>query len=111
MAQSKAPQEVFRNQSCDSYFEMVQSKKKLPMTLQESLTEAFAKVPVSSFPEVPGGKGEYHIFVASQIPLLQYSPIWNFPLLIFNHILGSLVYNRTAGFYVIVYSYGTEGLD
>ncbi|XP_020106319.1 SNF1-related protein kinase regulatory subunit gamma-1-like isoform X2 [Ananas comosus] len=42
--------------SCDAYFEAVQSKKRLPLSLQESLTAAFAQIPVSSFPEVPGGK-------------------------------------------------------
>lgn len=41
----------------DAYFEMVQSRKKLPHALQESLTNAFAKIPVLSFPEVSGGKG------------------------------------------------------
>ncbi|KAL8532537.1 hypothetical protein ACS0TY_008943 [Phlomoides rotata] len=45
-----------KDDSYDSYFEMVQSKKKLPRSLQESLTAAFAKIPVSSFPNVPGGK-------------------------------------------------------
>lgn len=43
---------------CDAYFETVQSRKKLPYSLQETLTTAFARIPVSSFPEVPGGKGE-----------------------------------------------------
>ncbi|XP_074274544.1 SNF1-related protein kinase regulatory subunit gamma-1-like [Silene latifolia] len=42
--------------SCDAYFETVQSRKKLPRSLQESLTAAFAKIPVSTFPQVPGGK-------------------------------------------------------
>ncbi|KAJ6801951.1 SNF1-related protein kinase regulatory subunit gamma-1-like [Iris pallida] len=42
--------------SCDAYFETIQSRKKLPSSLQESLTSAFAQIPVSSFPEVPGGK-------------------------------------------------------
>lgn len=56
MAQSQAPKEVLMNPSCDSYFDMVQSRKKLPKALQETLTEAFARVPVSSFPEVGGGK-------------------------------------------------------
>ncbi|KAK4481668.1 hypothetical protein RD792_012575 [Penstemon davidsonii] len=45
-----------KNESCDSYFEMVQSRKKLPHSLQESLTAAFQSIPVSSFPQVPGGK-------------------------------------------------------
>ncbi|XP_048135065.1 SNF1-related protein kinase regulatory subunit gamma-1-like isoform X1 [Rhodamnia argentea] len=42
--------------SCDAYFETIQSKKKLPPSVQESLTSAFARIPVSSFPQVPGGK-------------------------------------------------------
>ncbi|TKW15828.1 hypothetical protein SEVIR_5G213800v4 [Setaria viridis] len=42
--------------SCDAYFEAIQSKKKLPLSLQESLTAAFAQIPVSSFPEVPAGR-------------------------------------------------------
>jgi hypothetical protein len=43
---------------CDRYFETIQSRKKLPQTLQETLTDSFAKIPVSSFPGVPGGKGK-----------------------------------------------------
>ncbi|XP_070016211.1 SNF1-related protein kinase regulatory subunit gamma-1-like [Nicotiana sylvestris] len=35
---------------------MVQSRKKLPLQLQESLTAAFAKISVSSFPQVPRGE-------------------------------------------------------
>ncbi|KAL0910107.1 hypothetical protein M5K25_021046 [Dendrobium thyrsiflorum] len=42
--------------TCDAYFEAIQSRKRLPSSLQESLTAAFAQIPVSSFPEVPGGK-------------------------------------------------------
>ncbi|KAF9626593.1 hypothetical protein IFM89_036108 [Coptis chinensis] len=42
--------------SCDAYWETIQSRKKLPKSLQESLTSAFAQIPVSSFPDVPGGK-------------------------------------------------------
>lgn len=41
---------------CDTYFQTIQSRKKLPQSLQETLTDAFAKIPVSSFPSVPGGK-------------------------------------------------------
>lgn len=41
---------------CDAYFETIQSRKKLPYPLQEILTSAFARIPVSSFPQVPGGK-------------------------------------------------------
>lgn len=40
----------------DAYFEMVQSRKKLSVSLQEKLTAAFSKIPVSSFPQVPRGK-------------------------------------------------------
>lgn len=72
MAQSQAPKEVLMNPSCDSYFDMVQSRKKLPKALQETLTEAFARVPVSSFPEVGGGKGEY--FHRFQYSVTYYSP-------------------------------------
>jgi len=43
---------------CETYFEIIQSRKKLPQSLQETLTDAFAKIPVSSFPEVPSGKGK-----------------------------------------------------
>ncbi|KAJ6289994.1 hypothetical protein OIU78_025833 [Salix suchowensis] len=42
--------------SCDSYFENIQCRKKLPFSLQETLTAAFAEIPASSFPPVPGGK-------------------------------------------------------
>ncbi|KAG0490592.1 hypothetical protein HPP92_007455 [Vanilla planifolia] len=42
--------------ACDDYFEVIQSRKRLPFSLQESLTNAFAQIPVSSFPQVPGGK-------------------------------------------------------
>ncbi|RDX73998.1 SNF1-related protein kinase regulatory subunit gamma-1-like protein, partial [Mucuna pruriens] len=41
---------------CDAYFDTIQSRKKLPQSLQETLTDAFAKIPVSSFPAVPNGK-------------------------------------------------------
>ncbi|XP_076948353.1 SNF1-related protein kinase regulatory subunit gamma-1-like [Bidens hawaiensis] len=40
----------------DAYFELVQSRKKLSPSLQEKLTTAFSKIPVSSFPLVPRGK-------------------------------------------------------
>jgi hypothetical protein len=43
--------------SCDAYFDTIQSKKKLPLALQESLTAAFAQIPVASFPDVPSGRG------------------------------------------------------
>ena len=41
----------------DAYFDMVQSRKKLSPSLQEKLTAAFTRIPVSSFPQVPRGKG------------------------------------------------------
>jgi hypothetical protein len=51
------PEENPEFPSCDAYFQAIQSKKKLPLSLQESLTAAFAQIPVSSFPEVPTGRG------------------------------------------------------
>jgi hypothetical protein len=51
------PEENAKLPSCDAYFEAIQSKKKLPLSLQESLTAAFAQIPVSSFPDVPTGRG------------------------------------------------------
>ncbi|KAL9246413.1 hypothetical protein vseg_019952 [Gypsophila vaccaria] len=56
MDKSKKKEEPPTATSCDAYFETIQSRKKLPRTLQESLTAAFANIPVSSFPQVPGGK-------------------------------------------------------
>ncbi|KAG8383109.1 hypothetical protein BUALT_Bualt05G0150600 [Buddleja alternifolia] len=56
MAQAQFPKTNENTESYDAYFETVRSRKKLPLSLQESLTAAFAKVPVSSFPQVPGGK-------------------------------------------------------
>ncbi|KAK6931189.1 CBS domain, partial [Dillenia turbinata] len=56
MAQEQQVKESSYNSSCDAYFETIQNRKKLPHELQKSLTEAFARIPVSSFPEVPGGK-------------------------------------------------------
>ncbi|XP_042383307.1 SNF1-related protein kinase regulatory subunit gamma-1-like [Zingiber officinale] len=50
------PETSSRLPSCDAYFDAIQLKKKLPYSLQECLTSAFAGIPVSSFPEVPGGK-------------------------------------------------------
>lgn len=55
MAQAKT-EKTSKLANYDAYFEMVQSRKKLPRNLQETLTDAFAKIPVSSFPQVPGGK-------------------------------------------------------
>lgn len=45
-------------ESFEAYFQKVQSRKKIPLALQETLTTAFARIPVSSFPQVPGGKGK-----------------------------------------------------
>ncbi|XP_004297330.1 PREDICTED: SNF1-related protein kinase regulatory subunit gamma-1-like isoform X2 [Fragaria vesca subsp. vesca] len=56
MAQPQEAKERSNISSYDSYFKTVQSRKKLPHSLQEVLTTAFAKIPVSSFPGVPGGK-------------------------------------------------------
>ncbi|XP_043707723.1 SNF1-related protein kinase regulatory subunit gamma-1-like [Telopea speciosissima] len=56
MAQVQEEKGSSKLANCDDYFETIQSRKKLPYSLQESLTAAFARIPVSSFPEVPGGK-------------------------------------------------------
>ncbi|XP_054810620.1 LOW QUALITY PROTEIN: SNF1-related protein kinase regulatory subunit gamma-1-like [Prosopis cineraria] len=58
MAQEKAIRvsDSAKHSSYDTYFETIQSRKKLAPALQETLTDAFAKIPVSSFPGVPGGK-------------------------------------------------------
>lgn len=56
MAQAKVTENTSKLASYDAYFEMVQRRKKLPRNLQETLTDAFANIPVSSFPQVPGGK-------------------------------------------------------
>ncbi|KAL2904337.1 SNF1-related protein kinase regulatory subunit gamma-1-like [Bienertia sinuspersici] len=53
--------------SYDAYFEKIQSRKKLPVSLQETLTAAFARIPVSSFPQVPGGKGVIEISAETSI--------------------------------------------
>ncbi|KAL5722653.1 SNF1-related protein kinase regulatory subunit gamma-1-like [Ranunculus cassubicifolius] len=42
--------------SYDAYWDTIQSRKKLPKTLQETLTDAFARIPVSAFPIVPRGQ-------------------------------------------------------
>lgn len=57
MAQLEASKQVLQNPSYDAYFDKVQNRKKLPMSLQQTLTDAFATIPVSTFPQVPGGKG------------------------------------------------------
>lgn len=54
--------------SCEAYFEKVQSRKNLPKSLQETLNSAFAGIPVSSFPQVPGGRGNY----IDKIPFLRF---------------------------------------
>ncbi|GMP94099.1 hypothetical protein CsSME_00043685 [Camellia sinensis var. sinensis] len=56
MAQTEIPKGSPKLSSYDAYFETVQSRKKLSRSLQETLTAAFGRIPVSSFPEVPGGK-------------------------------------------------------
>ncbi|KAF6168403.1 hypothetical protein GIB67_004955 [Kingdonia uniflora] len=56
MAQALQDNESLGIPRCDAYFDAIQSRKKLPASLQESLTAAFQQIPVSSFPDVPGGK-------------------------------------------------------
>ncbi|RZC87425.1 hypothetical protein C5167_035963 [Papaver somniferum] len=59
MAESQAPKDTStlnRIPSCDAYFQTIQSRKKLPFTFQQSLTSAFEKIHVSSFPNVPNGQ-------------------------------------------------------
>ncbi|GAB4839965.1 SNF1- protein kinase regulatory subunit gamma-1-like [Ancistrocladus abbreviatus] len=56
MAQRQESKENPKIPSCDAYFQSIQTRKKLPMSLQEILTAAFAHIPASSFPGVPGGK-------------------------------------------------------
>lgn len=61
MAQAEEDKEVSKLSSCD---EAIQSRKKLPHSLQETLTAAFARIPVLSFPNVPGGRGDSSYFIA-----------------------------------------------
>ncbi|PIN04081.1 5'-AMP-activated protein kinase, gamma subunit [Handroanthus impetiginosus] len=56
MAMAQESKSIEKIESYDAYFEMVQSRKKLPQSLQDTLTAAFARIPVSSFPQVPGGR-------------------------------------------------------
>lgn len=70
MAQAQEVRSSTTLSKCDTYFETIQSRKKLPQTLQETLTDAFAKIPVSSFPGVPGGKGKGIINYNKGIPSL-----------------------------------------
>lgn len=65
------------SESFDSYFEMVQTRKKLPHSLQESLTASFAKIPVSSFPPVPGGKSDHPSSSSSSLSSPSYTAIFN----------------------------------
>lgn len=58
MAEEQLVKEGSQLSTYDAYFEKIQSRKKLPQSLQETLTTAFANIPVSSFPRVPGGKGD-----------------------------------------------------
>ncbi|XP_071695990.1 SNF1-related protein kinase regulatory subunit gamma-1-like [Rutidosis leptorrhynchoides] len=55
-AQTKAKEKSDVTTEYDEYFEMVQTRKKLSPSLQEKLTTAFTRIPVSSFPPVPRGK-------------------------------------------------------
>ncbi|XP_031125765.1 SNF1-related protein kinase regulatory subunit gamma-1-like [Ipomoea triloba] len=67
----------------DAYFEIVQSRKKLPQSLQESLTNAFDKIPALSFPEVPGGQVieiEADISVGDAVKILSESHIMSAPV-------------------------------
>ena len=57
MAQLQENNKSSKLSSYDAYFEKIQSRKKLPKPLQETLTSAFSNIPVSSFPGVPVGKG------------------------------------------------------
>ncbi|XP_024194732.1 SNF1-related protein kinase regulatory subunit gamma-1-like [Rosa chinensis] len=50
------PKSPKRSSCYDAYFERIQFRKKLPHELQEKLTYAFSKVPVSSFQSLQGGK-------------------------------------------------------
>lgn len=59
-----------KSSSCyDAYFERIQARKKLPSPLQENLTYAFSKVPVSSFQALQGGKGTSTILLLLFIPV------------------------------------------
>ncbi|XP_038693484.1 SNF1-related protein kinase regulatory subunit gamma-1-like [Tripterygium wilfordii] len=55
-SQAQMVKETSKLTSNDAYFEIIQSRKKLPRSLQETLTAAFTAIPVSSFPLVPSGK-------------------------------------------------------
>lgn len=63
MAQLQALKQVLQNPSYGVYFEIVQNRKKLPMSLQDTLNDAFANISVSTFPTVPGGKGKNGTFI------------------------------------------------
>lgn len=65
MAQTEEVEDSSKLSSCDAYFKAIQSRKKLPRSLQDTLTAAFERIPVSSFPPVPGGKGDSIYFIAS----------------------------------------------
>ncbi|CAN8239142.1 unnamed protein product [Cochlearia groenlandica] len=71
--------------SCESYFEKVQSRKNLPKSLQETLNSAFAGIPVSSFPQVPGGKVieiKAETSVSEAVKILSDSKILSAPVII-----------------------------
>ncbi|KAI3985827.1 hypothetical protein MKX01_026613 [Papaver californicum] len=78
MAESQAPKgttTLNRVPSCDAYFQTIQSRKKLPFTFQQSLTSAFEKIPVSSFPNVPNGQGSSMDWRDRYIGIIDYSAI------------------------------------
>ncbi|XP_016478130.1 SNF1-related protein kinase regulatory subunit gamma-1-like isoform X2 [Nicotiana tabacum] len=78
MAQAKT-EKTSKLANYDAYFEMVQSRKKLPRNLQETLTDAFAKIPVSSFPQVPGGK-DADTSIGDAVKILSESNILSVPV-------------------------------
>lgn len=70
MAHEEMVKDDSKLSSYDAYFETIQSRKKLPQSVQETLTTAFASIPVSSFPQVPGGKGTcFYSFSSTCLPL------------------------------------------
>ncbi|XP_020521439.1 SNF1-related protein kinase regulatory subunit gamma-1-like isoform X1 [Amborella trichopoda] len=83
MADQDQAQETSSSPNFDAYFETIQSRKKLPHELQESLTSAFANIPVSSFPLVPGGKVieiPAHTSIADTVRILSEHNIMSAPV-------------------------------
>ncbi|KAM7269079.1 hypothetical protein ACFE04_024576 [Oxalis oulophora] len=79
----QSSKEKSRLSSCEAYWETIQSRKKLPYSLQETLTSAFARIPVSSFPQVPGGKVieiQADVSVADAVKILSESNILSAPV-------------------------------